>query len=79
MGFGHNVLECRQIDFTQGPFAYPRVDAHAVGLLVVRREMLQRRAHSGALHPLDYAYGLMPGEIRVFTRIRTNGLRVGSF
>ena len=59
--FDHR-LERRQVDLAEGALVDQGVDAKALVFLVVGREVLERRAYTGALHAVDEAGGQLAGQ-----------------
>jgi len=65
-GFLHAGFECGEIDFVEGALVDVGVDAMALKLLVIGREMLERRDDSFALHTLDIGNTHARGQVRIF-------------
>ena len=61
----HGSLEGRQVDLAPGALVDGDVDLHAVGLLVVEREVLDRAADPPALHALDERHGDLGRQVGV--------------
>ena len=69
LGGGDDPLERRKVDLAQGAFVDVGRDRHPVGLLVVRGEVLQGRAHPLRLDALHDGGGQLAGEVRVLGEV----------
>ena len=65
----HADLESAEVDLAQGALGDARVVARAVGLLVVRREVLRARRDARALHPRHDRRADEPRDERVFGEV----------
>ena len=65
----HHVPEGAQVQLVQAAFIDVGADPHAVGLLIVGGEMLERGTHAAGLHAVDEGCGHMSGEQRVLGEV----------
>ena len=67
--FLNRRLKCRQIDFMQRPFIDKRIDAIAIGFLIIHRKMLHTGSHMVRLNALDIGNAHLGSQIRIFSHI----------
>lgn len=69
LGFADRGFEGGEVDLAQGALVDAGIDAHAVGLLVVRREVLEGGADALGLDAVDEGGGEFSGQEGVFGEV----------